>query len=52
MDEVPLLMEFQAKMGVPEILDEVIKPHGNRKCSIARYSAEYPTIGDHSLERK
>jgi transposase len=30
-DDVPLLMEQQRKMGIPEILDKVIQPHGNRQ---------------------
>lgn len=30
-DDVPLLMAFQNQMGLPEVLDAVIKPHGNRK---------------------
>jgi len=28
-DDVPLLMHQQRKMGIPEVLDEVIHPHGN-----------------------
>jgi transposase len=28
-DDVPLLMYQQKKMGIPEVLDEVIHPHGN-----------------------
>lgn len=28
-DDVPLLMYQQKKMGIPEVLDEVIRPHGN-----------------------
>jgi transposase len=30
-DDVPLLMYQQKKMGIPEVLDEVIHPHGNWK---------------------
>lgn len=29
-DDIPLLIRQQEKMGIPQILDEVIKPHGNR----------------------
>ena len=29
-DDIPLLMAQQQKMGIAEILDQVIKPHGNR----------------------
>jgi len=28
-DDVPLLMHQQREMGIPEVLDEVIHPHGN-----------------------
>lgn len=30
-DDVPLLVHQQQKMGIPEVLDEVIHPHGNRQ---------------------
>lgn len=30
-DDVPLLMQQQRKMGIPEVLDAVIHPHGNRE---------------------
>jgi transposase len=30
-DDIPLLMEQQRKMGIPEVLDKVIQPHGNRQ---------------------
>ena len=30
-DDVPLLVHQQRKMGIPEVLDEVIHPHGNRE---------------------
>ena len=29
-DDIPLLIAQQAKMGIPSILDEVIKTHGDR----------------------
>jgi len=29
-DDVPLLIHQQQKMGIPEVLNEVIQPHGNR----------------------
>lgn len=29
-DDVPLLVHQQRKMGIPKVLDEVIQPHGNR----------------------
>ncbi|MGQ9854944.1 MAG: IS1634 family transposase, partial [Candidatus Oleimicrobiaceae bacterium] len=29
-DDVPLLVHQQQRMGIPEVLDEVIHPHGNR----------------------
>lgn len=30
-DDVPLLIHQQQRMGIPEVLDEVIHPHGNRQ---------------------
>ena len=30
-DDIPLLIHQQQKMGIPEVLDEVIQPHGNRE---------------------
>jgi transposase len=30
-DDVPLLMHQQREMGIPQVLDEVIYPHGNRQ---------------------
>ena len=30
-DDVPLLIRQQEAMGIPQILDEVIRPHGNRQ---------------------
>lgn len=30
-DDVPLLVHQQQKMGIPDVLDEVIHPHGNRE---------------------
>ncbi len=30
-DDVPLLMHQQQKMGIPEVLNQVIQPHGNRQ---------------------
>ena len=30
-DDIPLLVSQQQKMGIPEILDRVIQPHGNRQ---------------------
>jgi len=30
-DDIPLLVSQQQKMGIPEILDRVITPHGNRQ---------------------
>jgi len=30
-DDVPLLVHQQRRMGIPEVLDEVIHPHGNRR---------------------
>jgi len=30
-DDVPLLIHQQQKMGIPEVLNEVIRPHGNRE---------------------
>jgi transposase len=30
-DDVPLLVHQQQRMGIPEVLDEVIHPHGNRE---------------------
>ena len=30
-DDVPLLVHQQQRMGIPAVLDEVIRPHGNRK---------------------
>ena len=30
-DDVPLLMQQQRKMGIPEVLNAVIHPHGNRE---------------------
>ena len=30
-DDVPLLVHQQRKMGIPEVVDEVIHPHGNRQ---------------------
>lgn len=30
-DDVPLLVHQQRRMGIPEVLDEVIRPHGNRQ---------------------
>lgn len=30
-DDVPLLVHHQQRMGIPETLDEVIQPHGNRQ---------------------
>lgn len=30
-DDMPLLMQQQRKMGIPEVLDAVIHPHGNRE---------------------
>lgn len=30
-DDIPLLMAQQQKMGIGKILDQVIKPHGNRR---------------------
>ncbi len=29
-DDVPLLVEQQRRMGIPEVVDEVVRPHGNR----------------------
>lgn len=30
-DDLPLLVHQQRRMGIPTVLDEVIQPHGNRK---------------------
>ncbi|MGQ9660622.1 MAG: hypothetical protein ACUVT0_11225 [Thermochromatium sp.] len=30
-DDIPLLMHQQHRMGIPEVLDAVIQPHGNRE---------------------
>ena len=30
-DDIPLLIHHQQKMGIPDVLNEVIRPHGNRK---------------------
>jgi transposase len=30
-DDIPLLISQQQKMGIPEIIDGVIKRHGNRQ---------------------
>lgn len=30
-DDIPLLVRQQRKMGIPEVLDSVIHPHGNRQ---------------------
>lgn len=30
-DDIPLLVHQQKRMGIPEVLDGVIQPHGNRK---------------------
>lgn len=30
-DDVPLLVQQQVKMGIPDVLNEVISPHGNRQ---------------------
>ncbi len=30
-DDIPLLVSQQQKMGIPEVLDRVIQPHGNRQ---------------------
>lgn len=30
-DDVPLLVHQQLKMGIPDILDQLIQPHGNRQ---------------------
>lgn len=30
-EDIPLLMYQQWKMGLPDILDNVIRPHGNRQ---------------------
>lgn len=30
-DDIPLLVHLQHKMGIPEVLDSVIHPHGNRQ---------------------
>jgi transposase len=30
-DDVPLLVHQQRRMGIPEVLDEVVCPHGNRQ---------------------
>jgi transposase len=30
-DDVLLLVHQQCKMGISEVLDEVVQPHGNRK---------------------
>ena len=30
-DDVPLLIHQQLKMGIPDILDQLIQPHGNRQ---------------------
>ena len=30
-DDIPLLVSQQEKMGIPEVLDRVIRPHGNRQ---------------------
>jgi len=30
-DDVPLLIHQQPRMGIPEVLNEVIQPHGNRE---------------------
>jgi transposase len=30
-DDIPLLMEQQRKMGIPEVLDKVLQSHGNRQ---------------------
>ncbi len=29
-DDIPLLIHQQQKMGIPEVLNEMIQPHGNR----------------------
>ncbi len=29
-DDVPLLVQQQYRMGLPEVVDEVVRPHGNR----------------------
>lgn len=29
-DDVPLLVQQQYRMGIPEMVDEVVRPHGNR----------------------
>ena len=30
-DDIPLLIRQQEQMGIPDVLNEVIRPHGNRK---------------------
>jgi len=30
-DDVPLLVHQQQRMGIPSVVDEVIQPHGNRE---------------------
>ena len=30
-DDIPLLLEQQVKMGIPQVIDAVISPHGNRQ---------------------
>jgi transposase len=30
-DDVPKLLHQQRRMGIPEVLDEVVRPHGNRR---------------------
>ncbi|MBC7252005.1 MAG: hypothetical protein H5T62_17225, partial [Anaerolineae bacterium] len=30
-DDIPLLIHQQQKMGIPDVLNEVIHPHGNRE---------------------
>ena len=30
-DDIPLLLHQQQQMGIPDVLNQVIRPHGNRK---------------------
>lgn len=55
-DDLPLLIEQQHKMGIPEVLDMVVQPHGNRDgLSIGKLTAFWLAYilsqADHRMER-
>ena len=39
-DDIPLLVHQQREMGIPEVLDQVIHPHGNRQLVVEFVSGE------------